>query len=87
MREAIDIGMHATRVKEFERGRGFVIEGDPVGARLRTWISVSNIPGRITNERGGDLVTGEYPHIVSWRVPEGISKEPIKNFTSHFLIR
>ena len=60
-----------------------MIEGDPVGARLTTWISVINLSGRITNEGGGDLVTWEYPQIVSWRVPEGISKEPIKNFTSH----
>ena len=63
-----------------------MIEGYPVGARLRTWISVSNISGWITNEGGGDFVTGEYPQIVSWRVSEGITKEPIKNFTSHFLI-
>ena len=59
--EAIDIGMHATRVKEFERGRGFVIEGYPVGAWLRTWISVSYICGRIANNGGGDLVTGDTP--------------------------
>ena len=60
-----------------------MIEGYPVGARLRTWISVSNIRGRITNEGGGDLVTWEYPQIVSWRVPDGVGKEPIKNFTSN----
>ena len=59
-----------------------MIEGYPVGAWLRTWISGSNISRRIATEGGGDLVTVEYPQIVSWRVPEGITKEPIKNVTS-----
>ena len=87
MSEAIDIRMHAIRFSEFKRGRGFVIGGYPVGATLSNSISVSNICRRIANEGGGDVVTGEYPQILSWRVPEGISKEPIKNFTSDILSR
>ena len=59
-----------------------MIEGYPVGSRLRAWITVSNIWRKIANGGGGELVMGEYPQLVRCRVPNGSSMEPIRNFTS-----